>query len=515
VDAAGNGQSIWQLRGHSWLLEEEDRHRAQQHGLAVIRERDRQEYETAPVYFELTPQAMRQADTAWQSWGYGPERLWNPPEIDGAGYSSRIETLWQETIATPKDADALLRWVRQAGRATSSICRQNNGYELPPFLAALKGTQLGLSKPLATVLWNDVTRVLQDLELEEERARWFFAQGAVGVVLRWLRGGAELIRARQPDLTVELKPEGWPERVARAALWDHHQMGRFLRSLVEEDLLCGVLEVGLPALTNGNGVGADFGDWILRPWWQLVGAAGISGHGQCVMARRMAWPKGKHPLLTFELTEDDLELIQGWVLQHRCRLATGVWEFSPAWAFIPVIEQIFWLHGLIEDEERGYREHNGTKGGYACPAITEHVCDRPDRWIANDPRVNELDWRIREVILPVVEELAREVAELYAGHSELNERGERWARVFYPWGDDRGGYAASELKFEEVLPLVVEWLAGEGLKPGEGSTEVGERMAIDIEEVLEVEGVGYWLASQGWVEAFGINELLLRAAAEN
>ncbi|MCP9784035.1 hypothetical protein KBY83_12045 [Cyanobium sp. WKJ7-Wakatipu] len=512
MDAVGNFPSIWQQRGHSWLLEEEDRERVRQYGLAVIRERDRQEYEIAPVYFELTPQGMREADATWRSWGYGPERLWNPPDIDGVGYIKRLETLWRETIAMPGDADALLRWVRQAGRATSSICRRNNGFELPPALAKLRGSQLGISKPLATVLWNDATRVLQGLELEEGRARWFFGQGAVGVVMRWLRGGAELIRERQPELTMELQPEGWPERVAREALWDPHQMGRFLRSLVEEDLLCGVLEVGLPTLTNGNGVGADFGDLILKPWWQLFQATGASGHGHCVMARRMAWPAGKHPMVAFELTEDDLELIQGWVLQHRCRLVTGVWEFSPAWAFIPVIEQIFWLHGLLEDEEAGYAEHNGTQAGYACPAITEHICDRPDRWIANDPRVNELDWRIREVILPVVEDLAREVAELYSGHSELTEQGERWAKVFYPWAADPTGYAASEIKFEEMLPLAVEWLAGEGLRPGEGSAEVGERLAAELEYQLCLEGVGYWMASQGWVEAFGVNELLLAAA---
>ena len=35
---------IWQLRAHSWLLEEEDRSRVSRFGFEVIRERDRFEH---------------------------------------------------------------------------------------------------------------------------------------------------------------------------------------------------------------------------------------------------------------------------------------------------------------------------------------------------------------------------------------------------------------------------------------------------------------------------------------
>jgi len=515
VQPTNGAAGIWQLHAQSWLLEEEDRERVAQHGLAVIRERDRQEYEVAEAYFGMRPAEMKVAAAEWRRWGYGPERLWNPPEIDHSiAFGNRLERLWLETLEEPGSDDALLRWVRQSGSALSSICSKDAGFEFPVIRSALWRGDFGVAEPLRTVLFNDTTKALLGEPLAEERAQWFFNQGVLPIVMRWLRGGLELLLQQNEGLALEQKPEGWPERVARAALWDPHQTGRFLRGLIEEALLNGVLEIGLPALTSQSGVGAGFGDWILAPWWQLAQNAGAGGgkvHQLCAMARRMAWPEGQHPMVRFELTADDLELIQAWVLQHRCRLATGRWEFSPAWSFIPVIEQIFWLHGLIADEDRGYLEHNGTAAGYSFIVTPDqgHVADRDERWVPNDPKANELDWRIRELILPVVEELAAEVAELYGGHSELNEKGKRWAAVFYPWEKDPAGYEASQHVQAEMVEIAREWLNERGVQAGEGSKEIGEQMAEELEELLQLEGVKYWLAAQGWTEALGVNELLV------
>ena len=498
---------IWQLRAHSWLLEEEDRGRVAHLGLEVIRQRDRFEHDLFDRYFDLPPAEMKAAAAQAAEWGYGPRRPLNPRHLEPCELEVRIEELWRQTLAEPGE-ESLERWIRQSDLAASGACVHLMGFGLPTFRGALLRGQLGLASSLKRVLFNDVTTVLQGGELADERARWFFDQGVVGVLMRWLGDGALLLLERQSARVEAPLEEGWPEQVARAALWGRFGFGRLLRDLMESDITAGVLEVGLPALTSGKGVGAEMGDWLLEPWWAL--GSGRQSQLICAMARRQAWPGGAHPMLRFELTTDDHELIQSWVLQHRCRLATGRWEFSPAWAFIPVIEQIFWLHGLIESEERGYQEHNGTQTGYAFEAITEHQADRPSRWVANAPKANELDWRIREQILPVVEELAREMAEIYGGHSELSETGERWAKVFYPWATDPEGFTASQLSFEEMFQGAAAWLEGEQLGLGEGTAELGERMLLEIEEALELEGAAYWGAAQGWNEPYGVNELLLR-----
>ena len=499
---------IWQLRAHSWLLEEEDRSRVSRFGFEVIRERDRFEHETFDRYFDLPPAEMKVAAAQAAGWGYGPRRPINPRHLEPCELEARIEELWRQTLAEPGE-EALERWSRQSDLAASGACAHLMGFGLPTFRSALLAERLGVAASLKRVLFNDVTTVLLGGELAEERARWFFSQGVVGVLMRWLSDGARLLIERRDGMIVTPLEEGWPEQVARAALWGRYGFGRLLRDLVESDLTAAVLEVGLPALTSGKGVGAEMGDWLLEPWWALSG----KGDHQllCAMARRQAWPGDIHPMLQFELTADDRELIQSWVLQHRCRLATGRWEFSPAWAFIPVIEQIFWLHGLMDSEELGYQEHNGTKTGYAFEAITEHQADRPSRWVANAPKANELDWRIREQILPVVEELAREMAELYGGHSELSETGERWAKVFYPWATDPDGFAASQLSFEEMLQAVVEVIEELFLKPGEADAEVAAAVVEEVGKKFKAGGGRYWCAAQGWVNAYEMNELLAHA----
>jgi len=502
---------IWQLRAHSWLLEEEDRERVARLGLAVIRERDRFEFEVFPTYFELKPADMKAAAAKAATWGYGPWRpLHGKKELESGDLESRVEELWARAMAEPGE-ESLEIWIRQTNEVARGACLSLVGFHLVTFHRALAQRSLAMAEPTRRVLFNDVVTLLLGGELQDERARWFFNQGVVGVLMRWLAGGMELLIERRGDITSNLAKEGWPEQVARAALWGEHDFGRLLRDLVESDITNAVLEVGLPALTSRSGVGADLGNWLLQPWWALLEVSGrepAQSHLLCSMAKRRAWPGDQHPMLRFELSLDDHELIQAWVLQHRCRLATGVWEFSPAWAFIPVIEQIFWLHGLIEDEELGYAEHNGTATGYAFEAITEHMPDRASRWIANAPKVNELDWRIREVILPVVEEMAAEVAELYGSSSELAESGERWAKVFYPWQADPEGYAASQLFFEEMWQGAMAWIEGEQLSPGQGTKELAERMILELEAAFELEGAAYWCAAQGWNEPFGLNELL-------
>ena len=504
---ANNEADIWQMFTGSWLLEEEDQDRVATEGLAIIRERDYQEFEVYPTYFDLPPEQMKEAAAKWSTWGYGSSRLWNPPLLEGIIYIKRIEKAWQETVEAEGDeADAIQRFLNVVGRDLSSACLGHNGHDMTYTRAPLmRDTELGAA--VRVVLFNDTTRFLRGEALPQETAQRFYERGVVGVVMRWLLGGAE--KLSNPAMGA-LLPEGKAERIARAALWDRHQLGRVLRTVVGEDLTVGVLEVGLERLTSNTGVGCDFGDWVLSAWWAMANEECSTSHLLCAGAKRELWPDGQHPSMAFELTDDDLELIRAWVLQHRCRLATGRWEFSPAWAFIPVIEQIFWLHGLIESEEAGYAEHNGTATGYAFEAETiEHIPDRRTRWIANDPKVNELDWRIREVILPVVEEMADEMAELYRGHSELKESGKRWAQMFYPWESDPTGYEASLLRFEEMVDLARDWLRGKGYEAGDGSDEIGDELLQALITKTGVPAAGYWGAAQGWNEAQGVNELLM------
>lgn len=508
-----NSQGVWQLRPGSWLLEEEDREMVRTQGLAALRERDLYADQREDSFLLGAPSEQRADQELVRRWGYGEARPRNVELISAEALARRLESLWADALGEPSP-EQLERWVRQGGLAARGACRFLSGMGLPTFHRALARGTLGVAGPLGVVLHNDVLAVLSGEELMEERARWWFNQGVLGVLMRWLRGGAQLLE--QQGVTTEglFLEEGWPEQIVRAALWDRHEFGRFLRDLVEADITAAVLEVGLPALTTGMGVGADLGDLLLRPWWALAARAQGGAeqiHLLCAMARRLEWPGGQHPMLSFELSTDDHELILGWLLEHRCRFTTGRWEFSPAWAFIPVIEQIFWLHGLMESEELGYQEHNGTASGYAFELITEHQADRPSRWIPNAPRVNELDWRIREVILPVVEGMASELADLYQGHSELNESGERWAKAFYPWEEDREGYAASEIRMAEVLPVAIDLLEAEGWEPGSADQERAEGFIEGLGMLLEQEGLAYWCAAQGWQETLGLNELLAMA----
>ena len=227
-------------------------------------------------------------------------------------------------------------------------------------------------------------------------------------------------------------------------LYDADEMGRMFRDLIEQDLVKGVLERGLEGLLSQTTASLDgwarsianagLGDWILEAWWAIateLNGDTLGSHMACARGRRTKLDaQGIDPRFAFDLTEDDRELLRHWVLQNRARLLTGRWEYSPAWGFYHVPIQIFWLHGLENGEQAWYQEHNGWEMTLAYETVTEHIPDVESRWIPNDstpPKVNELDWRFREKILPEVERMAQEFCDS-VGVEETMKADPRWTK---------------------------------------------------------------------------------------
>lgn len=213
------------------------------------------------------------------------------------------------------------------------------------------------------------------------------------------------------------------------------------------------------------------------------------------------------------------------MLQHRARLLTGRWEYSPAWSFYVVVIQIFWLHGLETGETSWFGdEHNGWELVLTYELITEHIPDVESRWVPNDstpPQINELDWRFREVILPEVERMAQEFCDS-VGVATTMASDPRWAKEFYPWNysptkeEEENGfglgmearYAASLLTKESILPIIAEIVKGYGWKAGSASERKAKKFLSDMKKEFPGESVDSWCAAQGWNELVKLNKLI-------
>lgn len=520
---------IWQLRAMSWLPEEEDRERLREDGFGALRMRDRYEFDRAGIcrekYFELSNADIRAAGERMARWGYGETRPMNTLEGEGSLLGEELDGMWERVLLEPTE-EALIQLIQEGGRAASGACWSNDGHSMRIFWKQLINDELRISVPIRTVLFNDVLAMLEGGQPIEERAVWWLNQGTPGVLIRLMRDGVsfwrEALGVEAPLLT---RTEGVEEQLARAVLYDNGNLGRMLRDLIEQDLVNGILERGIENLlsrkapaTRGkwvpSGICALMGDWLIQPWWAWAEhAQGTTwdSHIACARYRQENW--GTNPMYEFELTEDDRELIRSWVLQHRARFATGRWEYSPGWAFYQVPIQIFWLHGLIESEDFGLHQHNGNEMVGADELLTEHLSDSPARWVAkaeDPPVLNDLDWRIREAIVPEVERMAREFCESVEAPSSLEED-KRWGKLFRSWDyeEDASAYEASKVRKGDVLPVVLEALEEMGwLGTREALTEAdAEEFIAYIQELLPEVGIGRWYHDQGWGSLEGLNLL--------
>lgn len=525
------------------MPEEEDRQRLRDQGFGVLRVRDRYEFDETGIcrenYFELSNAEMRLAGKVMALWGYGLTRPMNTLPNQGFELSEQLAGRWQATLEDDCE-EAIVQMLQQGGRECSGALWNNSGTCMRLFWRDLKFEELPFCGPMKTVLFNDVLALLNGEQPGEERAKWWLNQGIPGVLIRFQKDGMAFWRERGVEIPGLRKQEGVEEALARRMLYDRGEMGRMFRDLIEQDLTKNFLELGIEQLLGRttpslncrarSEYNAALGDWLLEPWWamaQEICGEESTSHMVCARWRNMQRDAAgqPHPMFEFELTDDDRELIRHWVLQHRARLLTGRWEYSPAWSFYVVVIQIFWLHGLETGETSWFGdEHNGWELVLTYELITEHIPDVESRWVPNDstpPQINELDWRFREVILPEVERMAQEFCDS-VGVATTMASDPRWAKEFYPWNysptkeEEENGfglgmearYAASLLTKESILPIIAEIVKGYGWKAGSASERKAKKFLSDMKKEFPGESVDSWCAAQGWNELVKLNKLI-------